>query len=501
MMGAKAVEPKLYLSFSLDAQVPANHLVRRLAAAVDFEFVRPLVAKYYSHTGQPSVDPVVLFKLWLLGYLFNIRSERRLCEEASLNLAWRWFLGYELDEPLPDHSVLTKARRRFGVRVYEIFFRRIVRLCEERGLIQGDVVYLDSTLTDANAARDTLRSRALAEPRLPQPAQFVRDLYAVNDPVPEPEAPRAKGGTGPKPGPGRGEKPALRRSLVSTTDPDAEVQTRHNGRSRLVYKTQVMVDGGRAGVITAIEVGPAGDSDASKVGLMLDVHAMNVQRSPRELVADSGYGSEAAVRETLTRNVLPTLNYRRKGNARGGFPMESFIYDSTQDLYICPAGQEMRRVAENFSTRKSRYGPKFGTCAKCPLKPQCCATSQRDRKLDRSWGAEAVDAARARVSTRHGRLRLQRRQVVSERIMADLKSKHGFERAQFRRRPSVQIQALLTAATINLKLLIKRWPELQSGRAGAGWTASQGMVRVGRTVLGVTRTALQDTHRLRPALT
>src|SRR5437867_9528744 len=97
-MGSKAVEPKLYLSFSLDAAVPANHIVRRLAAVVDFGFVRSLTKQHYSNTGQPSVDPVVLFKLWLLGYLFNIRSERRLCEEAGLNLAWRWFLGYERSE-------------------------------------------------------------------------------------------------------------------------------------------------------------------------------------------------------------------------------------------------------------------------------------------------------------------------------------------------------------------------------------------------------------------
>src|SRR5260370_19245695 len=116
LMGSKAVEPKLYLNFSLDAAVPEKHIVRRLAAAVDFGFVRSLVNKNYSHTGQPSVDPVVLFKLWLLGYLFHIRSERRLCEEASLNLAWRWFLGYELDEGVPDPRVLTQRPLRFRTR-------------------------------------------------------------------------------------------------------------------------------------------------------------------------------------------------------------------------------------------------------------------------------------------------------------------------------------------------------------------------------------------------
>lgn len=123
-MGTKTVEPKLHLNFSLDAAVPPSHIVRRLASAVDFGFVKGLVKQYYSHTGQPSVDPVVIFKLSLLGYLFNISSERRLCEEAGLNLAWRWFLGYELDEPIPDHSVLSKARKRYGVAVYERFSSR-----------------------------------------------------------------------------------------------------------------------------------------------------------------------------------------------------------------------------------------------------------------------------------------------------------------------------------------------------------------------------------------
>ena len=464
-MGSKAVEPKLYLNFSLDSAVPEKHIVRRLAAAVNFGFVRSLVNQHYSHTGQPSVDPVVLFKLWLLGYLFNIRSERRLCEEASLNLAWRWFLGYELDEALPDHSVLTKARRRFGTRVYELFFRRIVQLCEEGGLVQGDVLFIDSTLSDANAARDTLRSRALAGLRLPEPAQFVSDLFALNEPSPEPEPPREKGGTGPKPGP-LAKQPTLRSSLVSTTDPDAEVQTRHKGRSRLVYKTQVVVDGGKPNIVTAVEVGAAGDSDASSVGKMLDKHQQNLGRAPRELVGDSGYGSEAGLRECLVREVQPTLNLRsHRGNKVGLFSPEDFNYIAERDVFICPAGEELHRAAEHFTLGKSVYRPKGKyTCAKCPLKARC-TTGRVNRQLMRSWDASILDQARAHLATRQARRKLGRRQVISERIMADLKFKHGFERAQFRGRASVQIQALLTAAVINLKQLVKRRPEAQSGTA------------------------------------
>jgi len=342
--------------------------------------------------------------------------------------------------------------------------------------VQGDVLFIDSTLSDANAARDTLRSRALAGPRLPEPVQFVKDLFALNEPAPVPEPPREKGGTGPKPGP-LAEHPTLRSSLVSTTDPDAEVATRHNGRSRLVYKTQVVVDGGKANIITAVDVGAAGDSDASSVGSMLDKHQVNLGRAPRELVGDSGYGTETGLRECEARGIVPTLNQKRKGNKTGLFSIDDFTYLADRDVYVCPAGTELVRAAEHFTLGKSVYRPKGKyTCANCPLKAKC-TTGRVNRQLQRSWGAELSDRARVHVASRLGQRRLRRRQVVSERIMADLKSKHGFERAQFRRRPSVQIQALLTAAVINLKQLVKRRPEAQSGRALAAIQAARQALR------------------------
>jgi len=252
---------------------------------------------------------------------------------------------------------------------------------------------------------------------------------------------------------------------VSTTDPDAEVATRHNGRSRLVYKTQVVVDGGKANIITAVEVGAAGDSDASSVGKMLDKHQVNLGRAPRELVGDSGYGTETGLRECESRSVVPTLNQKRKGNNTGLFSIDDFTYLVEKDVYVCPAGTELVRAAEHFTLGKSVYRPKGKyTCANCSLKALCTA-GRVNRQIQRSWGAEISDRARAHVASRRGQRRLRRRQIVSERIMADLKSKHGFERAQFRRRPSVQIQALLTAAVINLKQLVKRRPEAQSARA------------------------------------
>jgi transposase len=137
--------------------VPADHLLRQVTAVVDFSFARRLTARLYSHTGKPSIDPVVLLvKMALIRYLYGITSERRLADELRLNLAFIWFIGYDLDEMPPDHSVLSKARRRFGVTVYQAFFTEIVRQCERAGLIVGQHLYVDSTLVRANADRSSV---------------------------------------------------------------------------------------------------------------------------------------------------------------------------------------------------------------------------------------------------------------------------------------------------------------------------------------------------------
>src|SRR5918912_2436659 len=180
MMGEKIFQPKGHYDFSLEERVPADHLLRQVAAVVDFSFVRRLTARFYSHTGKPSIDPVVLFKMALIGYLYGITSERRLADELRLNLAFMWFIGYDLDEMPPDHSVLSKARRRFGVTVYQAFFTEIVRQCQRAGLIDGRTLYLDSTLVKANAALGSRAARALVA-QLVSVDEHVAALWREND--------------------------------------------------------------------------------------------------------------------------------------------------------------------------------------------------------------------------------------------------------------------------------------------------------------------------------
>jgi transposase len=168
MMGYRRFAPKLYYQLSLDHLVPQNHLLRRIAEVMDFSFVYPMARPYYSHTGQPSVDPVVLFKALLIGYLYGVTSERRLMEEIQVNLAYRWFLGYDLDEAVPGHSVLSKARVRFGMEVFETFFNRTVGLCQQAGLVRGEATFVDSTLIQANAALRSLKPTTAHRPLRPR---------------------------------------------------------------------------------------------------------------------------------------------------------------------------------------------------------------------------------------------------------------------------------------------------------------------------------------------
>jgi transposase len=179
MMGRHRYATRLYYQLSLDDLVPKKHLLRRIAEAIDFSFVYQMARPYYSCTGQPSIDPVVPFKSLPIGYIYCIRSERWLLGEVQVNMAHRWFLGYDLDEPVPDHSVLSKARVRFGMQVFEAFFTKTVDLCKDAGLANGETTFVDSTFIRANAAMKSLESAADHEPPLP-PRQYVKRLFEEN---------------------------------------------------------------------------------------------------------------------------------------------------------------------------------------------------------------------------------------------------------------------------------------------------------------------------------
>jgi transposase len=277
VLGHKTFAPKMGRQVNLDERVPHEHRLRRIAEVVGFSFVRRLTARFYSPTGQPGIDPEVLFKMALVGYLYGITSARRLAEELRLHLAFMWCVGYDLDERTPDHSVLSKARRRFGVTVYQAFFAEIVRQCERAGLIDGRMLYLDSTLIKANAALGSRASRVLVAQLAPVD-EHVAALWRDNpNPAEHPEAPASPSAPttppnseqGTSPGlhlassadPPNGPQGAINELVVSRTDPDAGLVARDGVPLGFYSKAHVGVDGGRPRSSTAIEVTPGEVAD------------------------------------------------------------------------------------------------------------------------------------------------------------------------------------------------------------------------------------------------
>src|SRR5260370_26647094 len=231
------------------------------------------------------------------------------------------------------------------------------------------------------------------------------------------------------------------------------------------HKPHFLVDGGRATIIAAVEASGAWEADGTAVGTLLDKHRLSLGRAARELVGDRGYGSEAALQMCVERDVQPLLGVRASTNPHGGLDRKAFAYVAARDLYICPQGKELRRVGENIARRQTVYKPVRGSCRHCPIRAQCVPTATADRVITRRWDADLVEEMQARFATRRGRALLRQRHIVSERINADAKAKHGFATTQFRGRAQMQIQALLTAATLNLKKLAGRRPEAHTGMA------------------------------------
>jgi transposase len=476
MLGHKECAPKRFSCFSLEAQVPEDHLLRRVAAAVDFAFVRRLTARFYSHTGRPGLDPVVLFKLALLGWLYGITSERRLAAEVRLHLAYRWFLGYDLDEATPDHSVLSKARARFGVTVYQAFFTEIVRQCEQAGHVRGDRLYVDSTLTAANASLDSMGARALVA-QLPGVDEHLAAVWRDNPgeaaeapPVaPPPVGAEAAGPRALRPSdPPNASLGLLNERLVSRTDPDAALVARDKVPPGLYYKIHVGVDGGAARVITAVEVTSGEVGDEQLLGRLLREHVGSTGRTVTEVVADTKYGTQANYLALEAARIRASIPPFLGGGIRRALGRERFVYDPAADRYRCPAGQPLRRMG------RTRTGTPLGgfqyradpqACRACPLKADCCGTAAA-RTITRPDDAGLSERVRAHLATRLARRSLRRRGCWVETVNAELKEHHGLRRAQCRGRAKVQMQAYGAAMAYNIKKLVSG---LRPQPVGAAW--------------------------------
>ena len=362
MQGRKEKQQKLFYSASIERLVPQDHPVRRIQEVLDLRFLYKDTREYYSHEGKPSIDPVVLFKLYVLGYFFGIPSERRLFREVQVNLAYRWYLGYDLDEPIPDHSIMTKSRYRFPPAVFERLFKHMIRLCKEKGLISGDYYFMDSSVVRADASKESFRAKLRTE------REFLEELQSGEKLRNNFKGHIFDGTVNPEKMGKRRRKAKKNDGMESWSDPDAELMSR-NGKSAIpAYKAHLCVDRKRR-VILSVDGSKASKDDMAKVHSLYTNSLFAVGKKPKMIVADSHYGGIEALKYFQDQKIQTCISPRIQDNSEGRYRNTDFTVVREGEEMECPAGHRVRKQTNNVF-RIQFHWPKQ-LCNACALKERC----------------------------------------------------------------------------------------------------------------------------------
>jgi len=482
MMGTKIrAFTSLPREISLEELVPEDHFYRRLERTLDLSFVRELVGALYAGSGRPSVDPVVFFKLQLVMFFEDLRSERQLMRVVADRLSVRWYLGYDFHESLPDHSSLTRIRERFGLTVFRRFFERIVEMCAEAGLVRGEELFFDATKVEANASLDSMRSRSVVESRLAEHLAGMFDEDAA-PPPPPPAQGEDLSGVAAIVGPEGHERQTLARQnalghcwiaengrqerrvvrwgykrmadlRVSTTDPDASPMHQKKSASRLGYLTHYVADGGKARVILDVLVTGAEVTENLPMLEMLFRSRFRWRLHPRSVTGDATYGTRENIAAIEKAGIRAYTALPEQGKRTSLLTIDAFVYDAEKDLYTCPAGETLRRRGHDYRGGYVRYAAKASACNECPLKSKC-TKGPKGRWVSRSLEEEYLDRVRAYRDTEAYRKALRKRAVWIEPLFGEAKEWHGLRRFRLRRLEKVNAEALMIASGQNVKRLV-----------------------------------------------
>lgn len=430
-----------HYNVNLEERIPVDHDLRRVSSLLDLEFVYARVRGLYGRNGNESVPPPVILKLMLLLIFYNVRSERELLRTLPYRMDWLWFLGYGLDDDLPHHSVLSKARTRWGEAVFKELFERTVRQCVQSGLVDGEKLFMDSSLVDANASRESVVDlHSLPDTLIKGYEELCGRLEESN---PQDRRIRRE----------------VNERYRSTTDPDAAIV--QYGGSRLRYKVHRSVDP-EAEVITSTEVTRGDVDDSHRFNALLAAHQNNTGLSAKTAVADSKYGTVENFLACKDQDIQPHMPDLKKsqetdGKRHGIFSNNAFTYDSQDDAYTCPAGKQLRLKSRRLQKQRLYYAANPDDCNACELKSQC-TRSTGGRTVQRYFRQNDLEDMRAMAHTSKGKQDLKTRQHLMERSFA-WAVPLGFKRARWRRLWRVRIQEYLTAAIQNIKRMIKRLTE------------------------------------------
>lgn len=444
MMGCRGGDQEqLFYSFSLEDHVPKDHVLRGIDRFLDLSELRGQLAPFYSHTGRPSIDPVLIIRMLVIGYSFGIRSERRLCEEVHLNLAYRWFCRLGLSEAVPDHSTFSKIRHgRFRQSdAFRLVFERVLRRCMSEGLVRGEGFAIDASVIKADANRT--RGLPAAEWSSPEaPARAVREYLAGLDaanPADEDDAPPS-------------EPPATSPPKnISTTDPAARWTAAPGGPAFYAYSTNYLIDL-EAGIILDVEATSAHRTEeVNATRTMMQRVEERFDLKPQRLVADTAYGTGPLLNWIVSeKKVQPHIPVWDKSERRDGTLSRSeFRFDEATDAYVCPSGQRLTSTGRPTAAGTVLYRASKLACDECLMKARCCPNTP-SRKIPRSIYEQARDAARTVCGTpAYPQSRHQRKKV--EVLFAPLKRIMKLDRLRLRGISGARDEFLMAAAVQNLR--------------------------------------------------
>ena len=426
---------------SLDGLVPKGHLLRKVDAVIDFSFIHDRVAGLYCpDNGRPPLDPTLMFKALFIGYLFGVRSERQLVREIEVNVAYRWFLGLKLSDLVFDASTLSQNRRRRynDTSVAQDIFDAIVEQAIRHGLVDGTVLYTDSTHLKANANKNRFDLAVVAKSR--------SDYWDALDAAIEAD----REAHGKKPLKDKPRAPVEKETKVSRTDPDAGYMVRDGKPKGFFYLDHRTVDG-RIGIITDTHATPANVHDSIVYLGRLDRQRERFGFHVGAVGLDAGYATSGIAKGLEERSILGVIGYRRPTPPRSGMmPNKAFQYEAGVDGYCCPQGQ-LLTYATTDRTGYRHYKSDPTICRACPLLASCTSSANATRLITRHVWTDARERIDAHRLTPWGKRIYKRRKETVERSFADAKQLHGHRYARFRGLLAVACQCLLAAAAQNIK--------------------------------------------------
>ena len=437
-------QPSLFYNFCLESHLPTDHLLRKIAGVLDLSDVRNKLSPYYSAMGRPSLDPELMIRMLLVGYLYGIRSERRLVEEVHLNLAYRWFCGLGLTGEVPDRSSFSETRHgRFrDSDAFRLVFENVLQACLRAGLVGGETFATDASVIEADA-----RVARSAQSKSPpddwnDPANITRPVREYLDQLDKAAGFELLAG----------ERQQPPKSL-SLTDPGAALTSKGKSKIAFAYGTNYLVDT-KAAIIVDVEASPArGTAEVAATRAMIVRVKERFGLHPRRLAADTAYGSGGNLAWLVDRKIEPHIPIFDRSSQTGGvFTRNDFTYDQDADAYICPGNKTLQRICVRDNGVTIIYRARNRDCSVCALKFKCTKSAVRSLSVNAHEDVRQYAAALAKTEE-FKKSAFARRKV--EMLFAHLKRNLNFRRLRLRGMTGARDECTLAAAAQNLRKLVR----------------------------------------------